>query len=104
MPVADDHVLDLGRIESKLLQPADDFILDGVIEDRVDDDDAVRRGDGPRGLFGLADEVEVVEHLHRFGVPLRPIRRSRLLATSGRPPGRAAEPPRVATWRPRKPR
>ena len=38
--VADDHVLDLRRIEPELLQPADHFVLDRVVEDRVDEDDA----------------------------------------------------------------
>ena len=37
----------LRRIEAELLQPVDDFCLDRVIEDRIDEDDAVRRDDGP---------------------------------------------------------
>ena len=44
----------------------------------------VRRGDRPGRILGLADEVQVVEHLHRLGVPLRPIRRSRLATSGGR--------------------
>ena len=67
--VADDHVLDLLRIEPERGQPVDDLVLDRVVEDRVHHDDAVRGRDGPRRVLGLADEVEVVEHLDRLGVP-----------------------------------
>src|SRR4029453_2264834 len=84
MPVADDHVLDLGRVESEFFQTTGHFFFNRILEDRVDDDDPFRRGDGPGGPFGLADEVEVVEHLHRLGVPLPPMGRSRLLTTAGR--------------------
>ena len=59
----------VGRIEPQLLQPADDFVLDRVVVDRVDDDDAVRGDDGPGGEFFLTDEVEVVEDLRRFDIP-----------------------------------
>ena len=38
--MADDHVLDLRRIEPELLHAADDLVLDRIVEDRVDDDDA----------------------------------------------------------------
>ena len=34
-------VLDRRRIEPELLQPADDFVFDRVVEDGVDDDDAL---------------------------------------------------------------
>jgi hypothetical protein len=37
--VADEHVLDVGGIQSKFLESIDHFILDRVVEDRVDDDD-----------------------------------------------------------------
>src|SRR5262245_2015671 len=82
MPVADGHVLDFGGVESELFQTTGDFFFNRILEDRVDDDDPFRRGDGPGRPFGLPDEVEVVEHLYRLGVPLRSIGRSRLLATS----------------------
>ena len=41
MAVADDRVLDRRGIEAELLQPADDFVLDRIVEDRVDEDDPV---------------------------------------------------------------
>src|SRR5215213_4354568 len=73
--VADNRVLDLRRIQSEFLQPVDDLGLDRVVENRIDQDDAVRRVDGPRRIFGLSDEVQVVEHLDRLRVPLFPRRR-----------------------------
>jgi hypothetical protein len=38
--VADEHVLDVGRVRAELLHAADDFVFDRIIENRVDDDDA----------------------------------------------------------------
>ena len=78
--VADNRVLDLRGVESQLLQAADDFVFDRVVEDRVDEDDPGRRRHGPGGELGLADEVQIVEDLHRFDVPLRSIRRARVAA------------------------
>src|SRR4030095_1237869 len=60
------------RIESELLQPARDFILDRIVEDRVDDDDAVGRVDRPCGVFLFANIEHVVEdYLDRCGMPRR---------------------------------
>ena len=70
--VAHKDVLDLGRIEAELAQPAGHLVLDRVVENRVDDDDARRGDDRPGRIFLFADEVEVVEHLDRLGVPGRP--------------------------------
>ena len=69
MRVSDDGVFDRGRVETQLFQPAGNFFFDGIVKDRVDRDDAFRRRDGPHGILGLAEEVQVVEHLHRFGIP-----------------------------------
>jgi hypothetical protein len=68
--VADNHVFDLRRIEAERLQSTDHFVLDGVVEDRVDDDDAVAGVDRPRGIFGLSEEVQVVKDFRRLAVPL----------------------------------
>ena len=76
VPVAHNRVLDLRWVESQLLQAADDLVFDRVVEDGVDEDDPGRRRHGPGGEFGLADEVQIVEYLHRFDVPLRSIRRT----------------------------
>ena len=67
--VADQHVLDLARIETERRQPLDNLRLDGVIEQRVDEDDAVGRRERPGGVNLRTDEVEVVKHLDRFGIP-----------------------------------
>src|SRR5690606_5666484 len=56
----------------------------------IEKDDAVARRDGPRRVFALADEVEVVEHLYRFHVPRRAPGHGRTAAT--RSPGTAGCP------------
>src|SRR6187549_1428235 len=68
--VADQHVFDVRRVEADLLHAGDDFVLDRIVEQRVDDDDAGGGGDGPRRELRLAEPVEVVEDPHRFGMPL----------------------------------
>ena len=85
MRVGDDGVADRRRIEPELLQPAGDLFFDGVVEERVDHDDPRRRGDRPRGVLGLADEVEVVEHFHRLGIPGRALRWPWRAAATRRP-------------------
>src|SRR5262245_43253586 len=76
--VADDHVLDVFWIETELGQSVDDFVFYRIVEQRVDDDDAGRCVDGPCGVLGLPQVIQVVEHLHRLGVPFGPLgRRSR---------------------------
>jgi len=67
--VADDDVLDRGRIETQLLQAADDFFFGVISEQRVDEDDALAGGQGPRRVDLGAYEIEVVEHLGGFGEP-----------------------------------
>ena len=52
MRVADDHVLDLRRIEAQLLQAADDLLLRVVREQRVDEDDSLAGGQRP-GIVDL---------------------------------------------------
>src|SRR3982750_3115950 len=74
--VADDRVFDLLRIEPELPQSLDDLVVDRVVENRVDENEAVGGLDGPGGVFALTDEVEIVEDLHRLRMPLGPRRRS----------------------------
>ena len=69
--MADDHVFDIGRIEPELFQSTDDLVLDRILPDRIDDNDPGRSCNGPRGNILLADEVQVVEYLSGFDVPLR---------------------------------
>src|SRR5262245_26059178 len=68
--VTDDGVLDLPGIQSELLQSACNFLFDRIIEDRVDNDDALRGRHGPGRVLQLADEVQVVENLLRIPIPL----------------------------------
>jgi hypothetical protein len=84
--VADHRVLDLSRIEPELFQAADDFVLDRVVPDRVDDDDARRSRYRPRRVFFFPDEIEIVENLRRLDVPR--IARGRSLHYAGVRPGR----------------
>ena len=92
MGMADHHVLDVGRVEPQRRQPVDDLVLDRVVEDGVDQDDAVRGGHRPGRVLGHPDEVQVVEDLHRFGVPRIPRwRRSRPAARAGAARARGAE-------------
>ena len=52
----------LRGIETERLEALDDLRLDGVVEQRVDEDDAVCGRQRPGGMDFGADEVEVVEH------------------------------------------
>ena len=88
MGMADDDVLDVGRVEADRRQSVHDLVLDRVIEDRVDEDDAVRRRHRPGRVFGHAEEVQVVEDLHRVGVPRLAGRYGPRPAPPGRPGGR----------------
>ncbi len=83
MAVADQHVTDVGRIEAELLEPAHHFVLDRVIEQRIDHDDAVRGRHGPRRELRHADEVEVVEYFLRIRVPAIAGRIGRLRGACG---------------------
>src|SRR5215470_7968110 len=67
--MTDDGVLDLRWIEAQFLQSVDDLVLDRVVEDGIDDDDAVRGAHGPRRVFRLSNEVEIVKDLDRLDVP-----------------------------------
>src|SRR5688572_10306122 len=80
--MTNDRVLDVGRIQPELLESANDFLFHGIVKDRVDQNDALRGRDGPDGILGLTDEVEVIEHLDRFCVPCGSIRRRTLSATA----------------------
>src|SRR5665213_248333 len=97
MAVADDGVFDRRGIEAERAQSADHFVFDRVVEDRVDEDDALGRRDRPDRVLGLPEEVEVVEHLHRLGVPV--VARERRLrggARSGSASGRGSRCQRPA--------
>src|SRR5271165_7065292 len=88
--VADNDVLDVGWIEAELLESFDDLGLAGVAVERVDDDDAVGRGNGPGAVHFRADEIQIVENLGGLGVPFlarrigtRPSARASACASGG---------------------
>jgi hypothetical protein len=67
--VRDDDVFDGCRIEAELFQAADDGVFGGVFVERVDQDDAVARGQRPGGMNLGADEIEIVEDFRGLGDP-----------------------------------
>src|SRR5271166_4657413 len=67
--VADNDVFDVAGIKAELLEAFDDLGLACMAVERVDDDDAVRSGDGPGAVRFRADEIEVVENLGGLGIP-----------------------------------
>src|SRR5262245_32979421 len=81
MRMADDGVFDLARIEPHLLHTRVDFVFDGIVEDRIEHNDAVRCLQIPVGILVLAKPVQIFERLHRFAVPGRAIWRPAALST-----------------------
>src|SRR5215471_10226035 len=59
-------IFDLRRIEAELFQSADDLVRDRIVPNRIDQDDAFGRYYRPGGIFLLADEIKIVEHLDGF--------------------------------------
>ena len=53
MRMGDDGVADRGWIEPQRLQPAGHLVLDRVVEERVDQDDPLRRRHRPRGVLAI---------------------------------------------------
>ena len=85
--MADDRVFDFGRIQAQLLHAGIDLIFNGVVEDRVEHDDAVGGRERPHGVLGLAEPVKVVERPS-------PVRHARSIGPACR---RAALPAALAT-------
>ena len=71
-----DDVLDFLRIQSDLRQAIGDFVFNRIIENRIDNDDAVRSVDSPGRILRHPHEVQIIEDLYRLGMPLLTIRRS----------------------------
>ena len=79
--VADDDVFHVRRVEAGLLQRGLDDLLrlvNGV--QRIDQDDALIRRDGPRADRGEAEEIEVVEQLDDVDLALRLGRKAGVLS------------------------
>src|SRR6185369_6429002 len=64
MRMADDYVADFLRVDAQFLQATDDFILDRVVEDGVDEDDAAAGTQTPDREGRLPEEEEIVEYPH----------------------------------------
>src|SRR5262245_16354387 len=87
--VGEDDVFDPPWVEAKLLQAAENLILRGIVEQCLDDDEAVAADEGPGAVDLGADEIEVVGDLGRFGIP----------AVSRRRCGRSTAAPGTTRWR-----
>ena len=81
MPVADDQIFDLRRVEPHLLQSTHQHVatLVGVVK-RVEDDDAVARWNGPRADVAETEVVQILEHANRLEQPIRFGRKARRLS------------------------
>ncbi len=84
MAVRKNDVLNVGRIQAEVLQPVDDFLLDGVVEQGLDDDDALTADERPGVVRLRAEEVEVVGNFGRLRVPGFARGRGARTAASGR--------------------
>ena len=73
--VADDHVLDVVRIQAQLCHPVDDLRPCRPREVRIDDDDAGAGLKRPRRMLARAQPVEIVEHFERGRIPVGAVRR-----------------------------
>ena len=69
MSVRKNHIFDLLRIQSKLLHAVQDLVFRGIVEQRLDDDDALAAHERPRAVDLGAQEIEVIGDFSRFGVP-----------------------------------
>ena len=81
VPVADDQIFDLGRVEPHLFQSTHQHVatLVGVVK-RIEDDDAVARWNGPRADVAETEVVQVLEHANRLEQPIRFGRKARRLS------------------------
>src|SRR5262245_52461090 len=67
--VTDADILDGCGIETQFLEPVYDLVFDRIIVDGIDDDDSIRRRDGPCRILRLPNPIKIVEDFYRFGVP-----------------------------------
>ena len=75
--VADDHVLEVARIETERGEALNDFRLGGPGKVRVEEDDARAGLQRPRRVLARAEPIEVVEHLQWRRVPRGAVGRCR---------------------------
>ena len=70
MRMTDDDVFDICRIETQFLHPVHDFVLCGVAEQGVEQDDAGGSLHCPGAVRLCGQHVEVVKDLPTFGIPV----------------------------------
>ena len=102
MRMTDDDVFDIGRVETQFLHAIHDFVLCGVTEQGVDQNDAGGSLHRP-GAVGLCGQhIEVVKNLPAFGIPV--LARRGDATSSGtrrrpaRPPAASASGRTAARW------
>ena len=64
------NILAVCGVEAQLPKTVYNGGVDRIVVQRIDDDDPVGCRDGPRTMVLRPDEVEIVEDLCRFGIPL----------------------------------
>src|SRR5450631_3449990 len=75
MSMADDDVLDIGRIETHFLQAIHYFVLCGVTVKSIDENDPCGSLHCPCAIDSCGQHVEVVKNLASIGIPSIPGRR-----------------------------
>src|SRR5207247_7254811 len=65
----EDHVFDPAAVQAELSHAAEDFVLRRIIEQCLEDDDALVAYDYPSIVNLGAEEIEVVGDLGRFCIP-----------------------------------
>jgi hypothetical protein len=69
MSVGEKHVSDRILIEAELLQAIQDLVFRGIVEQGINDDDALPSHDGPCAMDLRTQEIEVIGDLRRFSIP-----------------------------------
>ena len=87
MSVRKNDVFHLTGIQTHLLQSVQNFIFRGVVEQRLDDDNALAADDRPCAMDLGTHEIKVIRDFGRFGIPGFPGRRTATCPTPGLGPG-----------------
>jgi hypothetical protein len=73
------HVL---RVQPNFLQAIQNFVTRGVVEQRLDEDNALAADDSPCAMDLGSQEIEIICDLGRFGIPGFPGRRTGSCSTA----------------------
>src|SRR5579863_925230 len=80
------HILHVLRVQPDFLQAIQDFVSGSIVEQRLQDDNALAADDGPCTMNLGAQEIEVICDLGRFGIPGFPGRRTQSCSATTRAP------------------